>query len=321
MSKWLHTMGLTLWLGLVPVVSCNQRLNSSVPQSPDTLQIVVSIPPQQYFVERVGGEYVKVDVMAGPGDEPHTYEPKPEKLRTLSQADAYLRIRVDFEAAWMDRIAAVNPDMLIVDTTEGIERMPMMTHAHSGEGNTEAATQTGEVEHPDPHIWLSPRLVKIQSQTIYDALAQLDPEHEGDYRTNLERFLADIDALDAEIQATLADMATRKFMVFHPAWGYFAHDYDLEMIPIEVGGTEPSATELAALIKAARADNIKVIFAQPSFSTDNAETIAQEIDGEVLLIDPLARNWLENLRTVAGTFAGKLRQGGGSVREPVAFEW
>ncbi len=109
-------------------------------------------------------------------------------------------------------------------------------------------------------------------------------------------------------------------MVFHPAWGYFAHDYNLEMIPIEVGGTEPSATELAALIKTARADNIKVIFAQPSFSTEDAETIAQEIDGKVLLIDPLATNWLENLRTVADTFARTLSQGDGAVRELVAFE-
>ncbi|MDJ0707725.1 MAG: zinc ABC transporter substrate-binding protein [Leptolyngbyaceae cyanobacterium MO_188.B28] len=197
MSKWFPTIGLTLWLGVVPVMGCNQRPISPGSQSPDTLQITVSILPQQYFVERIGGEYVKVEVMAGPGDEPHTYEPKPEQLRALSQADAYLRIRVDFESAWMDRIAAVNPDMMIVDTTEGIERLPMATHAHPGEENTEVAAHTDEVEHPDPHIWLSPRLVKVQSQTIYDTLAQLDPEHENDYQTNLERFLTDIDTLES----------------------------------------------------------------------------------------------------------------------------
>ena len=320
MSKWLRTMGLALWLGLVPVVGCNQRSISPVTQSSETLQIAVSILPQQYFVERIGGEYVKVDVMAGPGDEPHTYEPKPEQLRALSQADAYLLIRVDFESIWMDRLMAVNPDMLIVDTTEGIERLPMAIHTHLGEEDTEATAHVDQVDHLDPHIWLSPRLVKVQSQSIYESLAQLDPEHEDNYQANLASFLADIDTLDAEIQDTLADVETRKFMVFHPAWGYFAHDYNLGMIPIEVGGTEPSAAELASLIKEARANNIKVIFAQPSFSTEDAETIAQEIGGEVLLIDPLAPNWLENLRRVADTFARTLSQENGAVREPVAFE-
>lgn len=257
----------------------------------EPLNVTVSILPQQYFVERVGGEHVQVNVMVQPGESPATYEPKPEQLQALSQAVAYFRIGVPFENAWMDRIAAANTDMRIVDTTEGIQRR-------------------GPPDRPDPHIWLSPRLVKIQAETIAQALAELDPDRAATYQANLQAFISDIEALDGEIQTTLAQVTSRKFMVFHPSWGYFADDYDLEMIPVEVGGQEPGAAELADLITRAQAEDIHVVFAQPEFSTRSAETIAQEIDGEVLLINPLAADWLANMRQVAQIFASVLSADG-----------
>ncbi len=156
------------------------------------------------------------------------------QMTALAQADAYISIGVPFEKAWLEKIQAANPKMKMVDTTQGIERK---------------ATPNGGF---DPHIWLSPALVKIQSQTIYNALAELDPAHKDAYQANLAAFLKDIDALDAEIRATLANTKTKKFIVFHPSWGYFARDYGLEMILIEVGGQEPSAQELANLIEKAK---------------------------------------------------------------------
>ncbi len=266
------------------------------------LNVTVSIGPQKYFVERVGGPHVRVSVMVGPGAEPHTYEPKPEQLKSLSNTQAYLRIGIEFEEAWMARFTAANPAMRVVDTTAGIERLPMTApHSHgAGEAHHE-----GEL---DPHVWLSPALVKVQAQNIYTALAELDPAHQAEYKANLDAFHKDIDALDAEIRQTLVGARTRKFMVFHPAWGYFARDYGLEMIPVEVGGQEPSAAELAALIAEAKEEGIKVVFAQPEFSARAAQTIAQEIGGEVLFISPLAEDWLGNLRTVAQTFARVLGQ-------------
>lgn len=228
--------------------------------------------------------------MVLPGASPATYEPKPEQMTALAQSVAYFSIGVPFEKAWIEKIQAANPKMKMVDTTQGIERK---------------ATPNGGF---DPHIWLSPSLVKIQSETIYKALAELDPAHEAEYKNNLDAFIKDIDSLDAEIRATLAKVATKKFIVFHPAWGYFARDYGLEMIPIEVGGQEPSAQELAALIEKARAENIKVVFVQPEFSKEDAETIAREIGGKTLTISPLNPDWLNNLKNVAETFAAVLSQ-------------
>jgi len=294
----LIVVAMLVWTVLL--AGCDQ---SAPNRSNDRLQITVSIVPQQYFLERIGGEHVIVNVMVPPGAIPATYEPKPEQLVALSQADAYVSIGVPFEAAWMERFSAANSDMMIVDTTEGIPKVSVDAH-----GGHEGKESKAEAKTLDPHIWLSPRLVKIQVQTIHHALIELDPKHQKDYQGNLEAFLADIDQLDADIRQTLSGLYGRKFMVFHPAWGYFADDYGLEMIPIEVGGQEPSAAELATLITRAKEEDIKVVFAQPEFSTRAAETIAREIDGEVLLISPLAPDWLGNLRRVADTFARVLSQ-------------
>ena len=250
------------------------------------IRIMVSILPQAYFVKRIGGDKVEVTVMVPPGANPATYEPTASQMKALVQAKMYVRIRVPFEYAWMDRIAAANRHMLIVDSTEGIER----------------------IGGKNPHIWLSPRLVKIQVENIYAGLLQIDPANKDFYARNKEEFLKELDALDKELAETLAGVKGGRFMVFHPAWSYFARDYGLEQIPIEIEGKEPSAAELARLIEMAKTNGIKVIFVQPQFSSKSAEAIAQQIGGKVVSIDPLAGDWANNLRNVAQTFAQALSE-------------
>jgi zinc transport system substrate-binding protein len=268
-------------------------------------------------VERIGDQRVQVNVMVGRGDSPHTYEPKPEQLKRLASSSAYMLIGVEFEDIWLDRISGANPNMRLVDTSQSIDRIAVASpHLHADEEEPDATGEDGEEgaheesegdpEHPDPHIWLSPSLAKMQAQSIYDAMVQLDPDHQDEYSANLQGFLADIDSVDRDIRETLKQLPVRRFMVFHPSWGYFARDYGLEMIPVEIGGQEPSAAELAALIDMARAEQVKVIFAQPELSTRAAQTIADEIDGEVVLVSPLAEDWMGNLRNVADAFSEAL---------------
>jgi zinc transport system substrate-binding protein len=300
---------------LLPACAASQTTNpekqvdTDLKKTPESrLHVMVSIVPQQYFVERIGGDHVNVSVMVEPGASPATYEPKPEQLKALSDAAAYFSIGVPFESAWLDKIADANQNMLMVDTIANVERQPMTAHEHHAEEvheDEEDGTGEGTL---DPHVWLSPKLVKLQSQAIYEALVQIDPAHRDDYQANLEAFMADIDDLESYIEQTLSGSKSNKFMVFHPAWGYFASDFGLEQIPVEVEGQEPSPQELARLIEEARAENIQVILAQPEFSTQDAETIAQEIDGEVLLVSPLAPDWLANMRQVAQTFSEVLDQ-------------
>lgn len=280
------------------------------------LQVTVSIVPQEYFVKRIGGDRVSVNAMIQPGTDPHTYEPKPEQLKTTARSQAYFKIGVSLEDAWKDRLNSVNQQMLIVDTSQGVDKIPLTAehdHDHDHHHNhdhdhAKAKTEQAGKNTLDPHIWLSPKRVKAQAKTIYQTLAQLDPGQEAIYRANLEKFSQELDALDQEIRQNLAGIKNKKFMVFHPEWGYFAQDYGLEMIAIEVDGNEPSAAQLGQLIKQAKKENIKVIFTQPEFSQKSAETIAREIGGQVIPISAFAQNWSENLRQVSQKMATVLNQ-------------
>jgi zinc transport system substrate-binding protein len=294
---------------LLMVLALSACAGSVDPSQADVLTVTVSIAPQQYFVERIAGEGINVNVMVEPGASPATYEPKPEQLAALSRSAAYFSIGVPFENVWLDKIAEANPEMRIVDTADGIERVPIEAHSHEADAD-EDHDEDDDHEHaegaPDPHIWLSPSLVKVQARTIADALIELDPDQREAYEANLDAFVADIEDLQASIEETLHGVESRKFLVFHPSWGYFAEDFGLEQIAIEVGGQEPSAKELAALIALAKEEAIQVIFAQPEFSAEDASTIAEEIGGEVIMVSPLAPDWLDNMRQVADTFADVL---------------
>ena len=267
--------------------------------------ITVSILPQKYFVEKLAGDYFDVNVLVQPGQSPESYEPTPAQMRAVSKSAAYVQIGAPFEIVWIEKVRAINPEMVIFDSSAGIERIVMPDHFHQD-------AQTNEGDHSDeemdPHIWTSPKLVKIQLENITKLLVQIDPQNETTYQANLASFLAEIDQLDLELQSEFKDLTNRKFMVYHPAWGYFAQDYGLEQIAIEIGGTEPSAKEMSQIIDLAKTENVKVIFVQPEFSVRSAETIASEIGGRVIPISNLEYNWLENMRSVGKILSESLVQ-------------
>jgi zinc transport system substrate-binding protein len=261
----------------------------------DKIGVVVSIAPQADFVEAVGGEKVIVTVMVPPGADPHTYEPTPSQMVGVSNANIYAKVGsgVEFELAWMDKISQQNKKMLVVDCSKGIQMMEMEEH-HGDEDDGEH--HQGE----DPHIWLSPQNAKLMVWNICSGLIQVDPQNESYYTRNRDEYLAKLDALDKDIREGLSRVINRRFIVFHPAWGYFARDYNLEQISIEIGGKEPSAKDIADLIRKAKELGIKIIFAEPQFNPRSAETIAKEIGGRVVFIDPLAEDYISNMRLVLG---------------------
>jgi len=160
---------------------------------------------------------------------------------------------------------------------------------------------------PDPHTWLNPRFAKIQARNICGALKELVPEDAEAFEANLVELLRDLDALDAELTDALGPLAGESIYVFHPAFGYFTDAYDLRQVPIELGGMEPSARELAGLIDHATSEGVRVIFVQPQFSTRSARAIAEEIGGVVVPIDPLSPDYMDNLRTIAREVTEALR--------------
>lgn len=265
------------------------------------VKVFVSIPPQKTFVERIGGEYVDVEFLVPPGASPATYEPRPRQMAALTEASLYFAIGVPFERVWLDRIAAANPAMRIVHTEGAVERMPMQAHGHHEQGEEGHHHAEDDHDHgiPDPHIWLAPPLVKTQARVIMEALSRLDPANSGHYSAQYELFTGELDTLDRRIREILTPVKDGAFMVFHPSWGYFARTYGLEQMAIEIQGGEPSPRELSGLMEQAREHGVSTIFVQPQFSRKSAETIAGAIGAEVVVADPLARDWDDNLLGVA----------------------
>ena len=277
------------------------------------MTVFVSINPQKFFVQQIGKDLVNVRVMVPPGASPATYEPRPRQMADLSTTRIYFAIGVAFENAWLGKISAVNPEMKVVHTDKGIRKIPMATHHHPDPAGRDDAKKNhlDEDEHGgsglDPHIWLSPPLVKIQARSILTALQEIDPGHQDRYAANYHRFIDRIDNLDADLKKTFAGKQNLQFMVFHPSWGYFGQAYGLKQVPIEIEGKSPKPARLKELIEHARKKGITVIFVQPQFSLKSAELVAREIGGQVVVADPLAEDWLANLTTVADSFKAALK--------------
>jgi zinc transport system substrate-binding protein len=272
-------------------------------QAGKKLAVFVSIPPQKYFLQQIGRQRVDVQVMVQPGASPATYEPKPRQMAAISRTHIYFAIGVPFEKIWLKKIAAANPDMQVVHTDQGIQKIPMAANYAESEQHREK-NQPGEF---DPHIWLSPSLVMIQARTILNALVEIDPDHRAVYETNTKVFLSKLEALDADFKNMFAGKQGFEFLVFHPSWGYFARSYGLQQVPIEIEGKDPKPAQLKALIEHAKKKHINVIFVQPQFSSRSAELVANEIGGHVIFADPLASDWSGNLREVAQKFKVALK--------------
>jgi zinc transport system substrate-binding protein len=186
----------------------------------------------------------------------------------------------------------------VIDASASIELIQGPAHEHDPEEKPE-----NHGLHPDPHIWNSLRNARIMVENIYQGLAAVDPGNRIYYRTNEKKYLRQLDSLDRAIERLLAGKTRRSFMVYHPAWTYLALDYNLTQIPVAALGKEPTARGIEALIEQARRSQTRVVFASPQFSTKSAEVIAREIDGRVIMIDPLARDYLENMKRIAQTLA------------------
>ena len=268
--------------------------------------VFVSILPQKFFVQQISGNLLDIEVMVEPGANPATYEPKPSQMRKLAKSKAYFAVGVPFENVWLDKLSGVNPDIYLVHTDTGIEKMAMKSHVHSGhehgKNKHDHRPHTPEDQGLDPHIWLSPTLVKKQAATIHEALAALYPDEAAGLHANFQSFLAEVDSLDIRLENVLGKFDGREFMVFHPSWGYFAREYGLQQVAIEIEGKSPKPAQLRELITYGREKGIRVIFAQEQFSQKSAGIIARELNGEVVSIDPLAENWFANMEEIAQKF-------------------
>ena len=263
------------------------------------INAVVSIAPEVTFVKAIGGEKVDVSLMVQVGNSPHTYEPKPSQMTAIAKADLYFAIDVEFEHVWLPKFHSLNEKMQSIDLNNGVTKITMAHGHHAHESHDEH-------DGKDPHIWTSPANVKIIAQNIYKSLSTIDPTNTKYYENNLNLFLDKVNNTDKQIKELLSTLkGSRKFMVFHPSWGYFAKAYNLKQIAVEVEGKSPKPRELVHLIKEAKEEKVNAIFTQPEFSDSSAKIIAKELHIPVVKISPMAPNWSENLINMANTIAGQ----------------
>ncbi len=283
------------------------------------MAVSVSILPQKFFVQKVAGDKVSVQVMVQPGNSPATYEPTPKQMMELSKTQLYFSIGVPFEKRWLERFQQAALDTVFVDAVRGIEKLPMQKHMHAEQDHGHGAHREHE-EHDhhedeanghhdedhaglDPHVWLDPGNVKVIARNISEALIQADPASKDYYEANLRTFLDELDTLDRQIKSLLQNRSSDEFIVFHPSWGYYAKAYGLTQVPIEIEGKNPKQKDLMELIRFAKEHGIKAVFVAPEFSQKSAEMIAKSIGGETISVSPVAPQWDKNLLQMSKALA------------------
>ncbi|MDR2413965.1 MAG: zinc ABC transporter substrate-binding protein [Odoribacteraceae bacterium] len=246
--------------------------------------ISVSILPQRYFVERVAGDLVKVNVMIPPGANPATCDMTPGQMKELERSSIYFAVGyLPFEETHLYPLLEKRKDILLVSHSEGEQLL------EGTEGT--AGTTDGHHHLIDPHIWMSPARAKRMAVTIARVLGEQFGDQRERFEKNLRQLTAEIDSIDNEARRLLAKKQNKVFLVYHPALTYFADDYGMEQLVIEHEGKEPSPLHLKRVIDACRERSVKTVFIQGQFDKQNAIAVAREINGQVIAIDPLNPDW------------------------------
>jgi zinc transport system substrate-binding protein len=270
---------------LFTFIACNNTNKSEKQSGKDV--VTVSILPEKTFVHKIAGEDFDVNVLIPPGASPASYTLLPSQLKDISKSSIWFRMGyIGFEHSWKDKIAQANEEMKVVNVAEGLDLIASEIVQHGDHVHIDGV---------DPHVWLSPTLVKQISKRILDELTILKPEKAADYKANYMRFVKECDELNIELMNKLKPYKGRKFIVFHPSLSYYAREYGLEQFSLESGGKEPTPQHLKMVVDMAKKEDIKVIYIQSEFDREHARVFADEIEGKIVEVWPLNPEWKDNL--------------------------
>jgi zinc transport system substrate-binding protein len=283
-----------LVLVLFFVVSCNSLTDNGP-------TISVTIEPQRYFAEMIVGDNFKINTIVPPGTSPETYDPTPSQMIALGKSTLYFKVGyLGFEKAWGKTLEENNADVEVVNTSheiiliEGGAHNIEIDHQHH-DGHDHSGI--------DPHTWSSPKSALIMAENMLNALVMTDVENQKMYRDNFKVLQEEIIETDLKIASLLENAPVKSFIIYHPALGYFARDYNLTQYSIEFEGKNPSPQQLKKMIDFAHEQGVKTIFVQKGFDMKNAESLAKEVGASIHSIDPLSYNWSEELIRIAEILA------------------
>ena len=278
-----------LFLLLISSISLSADQDSTTPT------ILVSVSPYKYFVEKIAGNSVKVEVMVPAGASSHTFEPTPKQMINAAKAAVWFQIGEGFESRAGQALKASNPSLFFVDLRTNVD----LIHEH----HCSHAEHNHHASCIDPHFWLSARQAKAQARTIADTLSSLYPDYKDNYQSELNNFIEELDKLDSQITELLEPLKNRIIMVSHPAYAYFCRDYQLAQLSIEFEGKDPTPSQLTKILDAGRKYKITRVYTQPQYSNKGATLIAKELKATVVSLDPYSENYLNTMLEIAKAFS------------------
>ena len=283
--KWIKRC-VSAWLVVLLAVFCV----ACAKDDRSGVTVWVTVQPQRYFVERIGGDWVSAEVLVRPGQSPEMYAPSAAQIARVAGAAAYFGIGMPIEGVLFKRMQSAMSGIRMVQTGGEIAAQ----HDHSGHGHH--GHNCAEV---DPHIWLDPvRMVAVVEQ-MRDVFIELEPSAADLFVRNADGLIAEFRALDQDLRIQLAPYAGRTFFINHPALGHFARRYGLVQRSIEQSGTAPSAGRIADLIVLAREAAVGAIFTQPEFGRTTATILGDALNLEVVELDVLPTDYIAGMTAIA----------------------
>jgi len=319
-----------IWLAILAmaVTSCGRRSGTG---SSERI-ITVTIPPFAWFLEGIAGDDFKVNVLLPPGADHHIWEPLPAQINSLSGSEALIiNGKLGFEEAWMERFMQVNQRMKVLDLSRNINLIgsgetageEMHSHdANTPEGDDHAGEASeGEIHEqedpaegnhddhlhggPDPHYWMSPSAAMTMAHDIMEFLVELNPGSYEKYQANLAAMNSRIAEVDSLVREAVTEAPNKTVMIYHPALAYMGRDYGFDQVSFEDEGKSPSPARMKELIDLARSKEIKIIFIQAEYDLRNAQSLSSETGAELVVINPMNRNWPEAVVGVAQAIASR----------------
>lgn len=247
---------------------------------------VATIEPVSFIVREITGNDFTITTLLPPGVSPETYEPTPKQIIDAANAEIFFTIDLlDFEKVVAAKIID-NTDVNVVRLSMDVplrygEHMCQKEHDHDHNG-------------VDPHIWTSIDCLKIMAENAYESIHSMYPDSIK-YMNNYINLIEKLDFADYTINAKIQQSDIKYFLIYHPSLSYYADDYNIQQVALEVDGKEPSADRIKSVIAQAKQDSIKVILYQQNLSSSVVKTVAEDIGAQAIAFDPLEGDVIENL--------------------------
>ncbi len=272
----------------------------------EPIKVLVSVLPQKQMLESIGREYVEVEVLVPPSKSPEIYEPNIQQMKHIQNAEVFFGVGMPLESTWLKKFRSINPKLRYYNLAE--------SHAHALDSHSQDSKHSNTHAH-NPHIWLSLKESQAQVAFIAKILSTLQPTHKDFFTTQSTQLTKELEQIYIQAQNLFTKYATKSFLVYHPAFGDFARDFDLEELSIEKDGKEAKGRDLSQLITQIKQRQIKALFIQPQYSKSRVQSLANELKLEILTLNPLKSQWLNSFALYACQIALSLDENDPKLQE------